>query len=872
MKTFQFLLIGLSVTAATFSQDLSYTNTNLSFEARADSLVKQMTLNEKISQMMDMAVAIPRLHVPMYNWWNEGLHGVARAGNATVFPQAIGLAAMWNDTLQYRIGTVVSTEFRAIYNDAIKKDDRSRFKGLTIWSPNINIFRDPRWGRGQETYGEDPYLTSRYGVAFVKGLQGNHPKYLKTVSTPKHYLVHSGPERLRHEFDVNVSEYDFLDTYSPAFEACVRDGKAYSIMGAYNRFRGKSCSASDTTLNQLLRKKWGFNGYVVSDCDAIADIYYTHKMTKSPAEAAAWGVKYGCDLDCGFFYDHLKNAVDSGYITEKEIDVAVKRLMLARMKLGMFEPAGSVPYDTLTLASNDIPPHRALAHTAAQQSMVLLKNNGVLPLNKKTLMKIAVVGPNSDDAEVMFGNYNGTPSRSTTPYAGIKSMLLAKTKIFHDNMNGLVSLAPEIAPVPALNLEYDGKHGLQAEYYNNTNFEGEPAVVKMDTMINFFWYANSPAKGVSPKNMSVRWTGKIIASVSDEYNIGFTGDDGYKVWLDGKLVLDEWRQQGAYTKSTTLKLNAGEKHDIKIEFYQMEGPAVAALKWASTRPGQVDKIIEQAGQADVIVYVGGISPTLEGEEMDVPYEGFDKGDRTKIELPAAQTQILKKLKKTGKPVVLVLMSGSALAVPWEDENVDAILQAWYPGEEGGTAIADVLFGMYNPAGRLPVTVYKSTDQLPAFTDYNMSNRTYRYFKGEPLYPFGFGLSYTKFTYSNLEIPSTATTKDKVKVKVTVLNSGMKEGDEVVELYVKHPNVSVHVPNIALKGFKRISLKAGEKKTVEFVLDSKDMAVLDKNNKWFVHPGDVDFYVGGQQPSPKLLKEGKVLTGTVILTGEEKYLE
>jgi beta-glucosidase len=871
MKKLSLVLLLISLMCKLIAQDLNYTNTDLPFEQRAELLVGQMSLNEKISQMMDVAPAIPRLGIPVYNWWSEGLHGVARAGYATVFPQAIGLAAMWNDSLHYKVATVISTEFRAKYNESIKNDDRARYKGLTVWSPNINIFRDPRWGRGQETYGEDPYLTSRYGVAFVKGLQGNNPKYLKTVATPKHYMVHSGPEKLRHVFDINVSEHDLLETYSYAFEACIREGKAYSIMGAYNRFRGKSCSGSDTLLNILLRKKWGFNGFVVSDCDAVGDIYYTHKITKSPAEAAAIGVKSGCDLDCGFFYQNLKNAVDSGYIKESEIDIAVRRLMLARMKLGMFEPKGAVPYDTLSSASNDTKANRALALTSAQQSMVLLKNNGVLPFNKKTLMKIAVIGPNSNNAEVMYGNYNGIPSKAVTPYEGIKNILLPKTKLYYNNLNGLVNLMPELGQIPASCIESNGKPGLKAEIFDNLNFEGTPVLFFNDTLINYTWDSQSPFAKVKAKNISIRWTGQMKIPTTGEYGLGFTGDDGYKVWIDGKLVFNEWRQQAPYSVYKTFNWKENEKHDIKIEFYQAEGGAEASLKFSKFDPNAEEKVIEQAKQCDVIVYVGGISPNLEGEEMDVPFEGFDGGDRVSINLPAIQTQMLKKLKKTGKPVVLVLMSGSALAIPWEAENLDAILQAWYPGEEGGTAIANILFGNYNPGGKLPVTVYKSIDQLPPFTNYDMNNRTYRYFKGEPLYQFGYGLSYTKFTYSGLEVPSMAKTNEKVKIKVTVLNSGTKEGDEVVQVYVKHPTVSVPVPIHSLKGFKRVSLKAGERKTLEFVFDTKDLAILDKDNKWFVHPGDIDFYVGGQQPSKALLKENKVLLGTITMTGENFYL-
>ncbi|MCX7985741.1 MAG: glycoside hydrolase family 3 C-terminal domain-containing protein [Bacteroidales bacterium] len=856
-----------------FSQNLDYKNPSLSFEERAEILVQQMTLDEKISQMTDVAAAIPRLDIPAYNWWNEGLHGVARAGIATVFPQAIGLAATFDDSLMFKIATIISNEFRAKYNDAISKGNRARYYGLTVWSPNINIFRDPRWGRGQETYGEDPYLTSRMGVMFVKGLQGDHPKYFKTIATPKHYVVHSGPEKLRHVFDVDVSEYDFLDTYTPAFKACVEEGKAFSVMGAYNRFRGKSCSASDTLLNTLLRKKWGFQGYVVSDCDAIADIYQTHKIVATPEEAAALGVRNGCDLNCGDTYKYLKKAVEQKLITEEEINRAVKRLMIARLRLGMFDPKGSCPYDTLTLASVDNTQNRAMALLAAQKSIVLLKNdNKTLPLNRKLIKKIAVVGPNANNPMVMFGNYNGFPSYSYTPYQGISKTVFQKTSVYYHPLNGWVSSEPEYLPVPSSLFEFDGKKGLKVDVFNNTQLKGEPIYSGVDTTIMYSWYATPPYPNVPANNVSVRWTGKIVPPADGTYSFAFTGDDGYRIWVDGKIVAEQWKDQAPYTSTFQLKLQKDRKQDIVIEYYQSLHGAVAEFKWNQYSEKDIDEAIKKAGECDVIVYVGGLSPTLEGEEMPVNLTGFDGGDRTQIELPAIQTQMLKRLKKTGKPVILVLMAGSALSINWENENLDAIVMAWYPGQEGGTAIASVLFGDYNPGGRLPVTFYASTNQLPSFDNYSMKNRTYRYFTGKPLYPFGYGLSYTNFTYSDLKIPSTSDTKEKIKVTVTVQNAGGRAGDEVVQLYVKHPTANIPVPIHALKGFKRVFLKAGDKKTVTFELEAKDLAILDKQNRWFVKPGDIDIFVGGQQPNPKLIKEGKILSGTITLTGDNFYLE
>lgn len=871
-------LLLISITCLAFmgtlyAQNLEYKNPGLSFEKRAEILVNQMTLEEKVSQLVDVAAAIPRLDIPSYNWWNEGLHGVARAGIATVFPQAIGLAATFDDSLIFKVATVISDEFRAKYNDAIARGNRARYFGLTVWSPNINIFRDPRWGRGQETYGEDPYLTARMGVMFVKGLQGDHPKYLKTIATPKHFVVHSGPEKLRHIFNVDVSEYDFLDTYTPAFEACVKEGKAYSVMGAYNRFRGHSCSASDTLLNFLLRKKWGFNGYVVSDCDAIGDIYQTHKITNTPEEAAALGIRNGCDLNCGNTYLFLKQAVEKNLVSEAEINQAVKRLMTARLRLGMFDPPGSTPYDTLTLASVDNAQHRALALLTAQKSIVLLKNeNKTLPLNRKLIKKIAIVGPNAHNALVMFGNYNGIPSYSVTPYQGIAKTVLKKTFVYYHPLNGWVNAEPDYLPVPSSLFEYDGKKGLKVEVFNNTHLQGEPIYTGIDTSIMLSWYATPPYPQTPATNISIRWTGKIVAPADGNYSFAFTGDDGYRIWVNGKMVADQWKDQAPRTTPFQLILQKGQAYDIAIEYYQSQHGAVAQLRWNPYSEKDIEEAIRKAGECDVIVYVGGLSPSLEGEEMPVNLPGFDGGDRTRIELPDIQTQILKKLKKTGKPVILVLMAGSPLAINWENSNLDAILMAWYPGQEGGNAIASVLFGDYNPGGRLPVTFYASTTQLPPFENYDMKNRTYRYFKGKPLYPFGYGLSYTNFTYSDLKIPSTADTKDKIKVTVTVLNAGGRAGDEVVQLYVKHPTATTPVPIHALKGFKRVFLKAGDKTTLTFELSSKDLAILDEQNRWVVKPGDIDIFVGGQQPDARLVKENKILTGTITLTGDNFYIE
>ena len=679
-----------------------YKNPNLPIETRVNDLVSRMTLEEKVLQMQNAAPAIDRLGIPAYDWWNEALHGVARAGYATVFPQAIGLAATWDTKLMYEAADVISTEARAKHQEFIRNNQHARYQGLTFWSPNINIFRDPRWGRGQETYGEDPYLTARLGVEFVKGLQGNDPRYFKVIATPKHYAVHSGPEPERHGFDAKAYERDLRETYLPAFRATIVEGKAYSVMCAYNRTNEEPCCANKKLMTDILRGEWGFNGYVVSDCGAIRDIWEGHKFVKTEAEASALAVRAGTDLTCGKEYVTLLQAVKQGLITEAEIDTSLKRLMTARFRLGMFDPPEMVQYARIPFSQNDTPEHRQLALQSARESIVLLKNaNRTLPL-RKDLKSIAVIGPNADVPEVLWGNYNGRPSRLITPLAGIKNAVSANTKV-------------------------------------------------------------------------------------------------------------------VYAPGSSL---AGESSQAMIE-----------------------EAVKAARESDASVLVLGLSARLEGEEMKVEVPGFRGGDRTDISLPAAQEALLKAVVATGKPVVVVLLSGSAVAVSWANDHAPAILQAWYPGGEGGTAIADVLFGNYNPAGRLPVTFYKSVDQLPPFTDYSMQGRTYRYFKGEPLYPFGYGLSYTKFAYSNLRVKSVKA-GEPAKVTVDVTNAGEREGDEVVQLYLTDVAASAPVPIRTLVSFDRISLRPREKRAVTFTITPRQMSLIDNNDKRVIEPGEFLISTGG----------------------------
>ena len=670
------------------SSSLPYKNHSLPIQTRVDDLVSRMTLDEKVSQMMNAAPAIPRLDIPAYDWWNEGLHGVARAGVATVFPQAIGLAATWNADLMNKVADVISTEARAKYHEAIRNGDHGRYKGLTFWSPNINIFRDPRWGRGQETYGEDPYLTARMGVEFVKGLQGDDAKYFKVISTPKHYAVHSGPEADRHRFDATTDQRDLLETYLPAFEACVKEGSAYSVMCAYNRYQGEPCCAHNTLLKKILRDDWKFPGYVVSDCGAVYDIYKFHKVADGQAEASAAAVKMGTDLDCGNDYRSLVDAVKRRLVKEEEIDVSVKRLFTARFRLGMFDPPEMVPYARIPIGKNDSMEHRRLALQAARESIVLLKNqNDLLPL-KETLKKIAVIGPTADDLPVLLGNYNGTPSSYVTPLKGIQRKLAPASQVAYEQGCNLTEEGPIIRIVPATSLASGGASGLKAEYFANRNLDGPPLITRIDQTVDSNWISTR-VTGLGESNFSIRWTGKLTSSVSGRHTIEVAGDDGYRLWINGSRVIDHWSTHGTETRRTSVAMDAGRAYEIKLEYFQAGGDASVRLEWGV--PDDVTgKAVKLARESDVIVFVGGISPQLEGEEMNVTTEGFRGGDRTSLDLPRVQEDLLKAVAATGKPVVLVLTSGSALGVNWANENVGAILQLWYPGEEGGTALADVL--------------------------------------------------------------------------------------------------------------------------------------------------------------------------------------
>ena len=701
-----------------------FQNPSLPVEQRVNDLVSRLTLNEKVLQMLNAAPAIDRLGIPAYDWWNESLHGVARTPfHVTSYPQAIAMAATFDVDAMKTMADFTAEEGRAIYNESIRKNDHRRYLGLTYWTPNINIFRDPRWGRGQETYGEDPFLTASIAKAFVNGLQGSDSKYLKAAACAKHYAIHSGPEQLRHQFNVNVSDHDLWDTYLPAFRELVTKAKVAGVMCAYNAYQGQPCCGSDKLMLDILRNQWKFTGYVTSDCGAIDDFYERHKLFPDAQAAAVNAVLHGTDVECGSHtYKSLIEAVKDGKISEKEIDISLKRLFTIRFRLGMFDPPEMVKYAQIPISVLESQPHKDHSLKMARESIVLLRNEkNLLPLSK-SIKKIAVLGPNADNANTQLGNYNGQPSVVTTVLQGIKNKL-PNTEIF---------------------------------YSKATNF--------VDTVERDF--------------------SKLIDSIND---------------------------------------------------------------------------------ADVIIYVGGISPRLEGEEMKINNPGFSGGDRTSILLPAVQTSFLKALKATGKPVVFVMMTGSALAIPWESENIPAIINDWYGGQSAGTAVADVLFGDYNPSGRLPVTFYKSDDDLPPFENYSMQNRTYRYFKGEALYPFGFGLSYTKFAYSNLKVSQKQIGKNEpVNIEVTVTNSGQMSGEEVAQLYLVHQNF-VHAPLQALKGFKRIALASGQSRKINFAVMPDQLKMIDENGNPVFVPGSVKIIAGGASPGKRSEELGAAKPISTLIT-------
>jgi len=850
----------------------------LPIDQRVDDLVSRMTLEEKASQLVNQARAIPRLQVPAYDYWSEALHGVARAGVATVFPQAIALGATWDAPLLHDVATVIGTEARAKHHEAVRAGRRDIFEGLTFWSPNINIFRDPRWGRGQETYGEDPFLTAHMGIAFVTGLQGDNPKYLRLVSTPKHFAVHSGPESLRHGFDVHISKHDEEDTYLPAFRATIVEGHAASTMCAYNSINGEPACANSFLLRDQLRGAWRFNGFVVSDCGAVMDIWSGHHHAKTKEEAAAVSLKMGMDNECIDYTqkildnsDYVKylDAVRQGLLREKDMDIALRRLFRARFLLGMFDPPEMVPYAQIPHSENDSEAHRKLALTTARESMVLLKNDGILPL--PTAPKtIAVVGPLADNTRVLEGNYNGTPSRATTALDGIRKQFPASEITFVAGTHFL----RDPKPIPAeLFTTPDGKPGLQAEYFKGLDLKGVPAVTRIDKNVDFnFIFAPVPgfeSGAFMSENFSARWTGFMTPAESGAYRIGAKADDGFRLWIDRKLIAEDWSTHGIMTKLVDFRLEKGRKYAIELEYFQTTGDAIAQFVWMNDVTNTpIDDAVAAAKKSDVVVAVVGITSDLEGEEMNVQIEGFQGGDRTSLDLPKEEEALLEAVHATGKPLIVVLMNGSALSVNWVNEHANAILEAWYSGEEGGTAIAQTLAGVNNPSGRLPVTFYADVADLPPFEDYSMSNRTYRYFTGKPLYPFGYGLSYSKFEYRNVKLSSDHLhAGDSLNVDADVKNASPRDGGEVVELYLNFLKLP-GAPIRALRGFTLVHIGAGETAHVHLALDPRDLSHVNQVGDRIIAPGTYSLSIGGGQPGTG----APVAEATFTITGQAQLPE
>lgn len=843
--------------------DFQFQNPSLSFEQRVDDLVSRLTLEEKVSQMLNSSPEIARLGIPAYDWWNETLHGVARTPfKTTVYPQAIGMAATFDKNSLFTMADYSALEGRAIYNKAVElKRTNERYLGLTYWTPNINIFRDPRWGRGQETYGEDPYLTAVLGDAFVKGLQGDDPKYLKAAACAKHYAVHSGPESLRHTFDVDVTPYELWDTYLPAFRKLITESNVAGVMCAYNAFRTQPCCASDILMNDILRKEWKFDGYVTSDCWAIDDFFKNHKTHPDAESAAADAVFHGTDIDCGTdAYKALVQAVKNGKISEKQIDISVKRLFMIRFRLGMFDPVSMVKYAQTPSSVLESTEHQLHALKMARQSIVLLKNEkNILPLNKN-LKKIVVLGPNADNAISILGNYNGTPSKLTTVLQGIKEKVSPETEVVYEKAVNFTNDTLLVYKDLKNLYSYEGKQGFKAEYYNNTTLSGQPEAVRTESEINNFWQEGEVViQNIKANHFSARYTTNFTADQDGSVTFELKADDGYRFLINGKEVVNAWQKNRWGEKTFKLETKKNTVYKIVLEYWQGEGKAEVSLQAGNFVKTNFADLIERHKNADAFIFAGGISPQLEGEEMPVDFPGFKGGDRTSILLPEVQTKLLKALQSSGKPVVFAMMTGSAIAIPWEAENIPAILNIWYGGQSAGTAAADVIFGDYNPAGRLPVTFYKSDSDLPSFVDYKMDNKTYRYFKGTPLYGFGYGLSYTSFKYSDLKTPVKIKKGQSVSISVKVTNTGKTEGEEVAQLYLINQDAAIKTPLKSLKGFDRFNLKPGENKTITFNLSPEDLSYVTPEGSLKQYEGKIKISIGGSQPDEKLLTKGNVIS-------------
>ncbi len=862
---------------AAFAQQPAYQNTQLSPAARAHDLVSRMTLDEKASQLEDWAPAIPRLGVPDYQTWNEALHGVARAGYATVFPQAIGMAATWDTTMIHSMGQAIATEGRAKFNEAQREGNHRIFYGLTFWSPNINIFRDPRWGRGQETYGEDPFLTAQMGVAFVTGVQGNDPDHPEAIATSKHFAVHSGPESERHVFDVHPSPRDLEETYLPAFRATVVDGHVKSVMCAYNAIDGHSACTNTNLLQDHLRKDWGFDGFVVSDCGAIVDVTSGHHNAPDITHAAALAVQSGTDLSCSIWspgFNTLADAVRKGLVSEDVITHAAERLYTARFELGLFDPQGSSAFDRISFREDASPAHRAQALQAAEESIVLLENNGVLPLAKAPA-QIAVLGPNADQFYALTGNYNGIPLHPTEPVDGILAQFPAS--VIHYAQGSTLATGFQ---VPVARTAF-GPSGLRVDYFPTTDFTGRPVATLTEPDIQDDWGDSFPVPALRTHDYSVRYTGTFTPPAPGHYEFTVEAVDSFPyspknsatVLLDGKSVATGSLvgghgaatsgkfhfapgasptappiMSGAEPLRFALDFTDTHAHSFQLDYTHSGDQAGGGvfLKWAAPAQAQLDEATSAAKASDVVLTFVGLSPQLEGEEMPIHIDGFSGGDRTKIALPAAQLNLLNTVAQTGKPIVVVLMSGSAVSLEGLTFQPAAILEAWYPGVAGGTAIARTLAGLNNPAGRLPVTFYQSVADLPEFTNYSFKNRTYRYYSGKPEWSFGYGLSYSRFAYGPVKLSSEQLTAgEPLDATVSVTNTSTLVGDEVVEAYLKTPQTDG--PIHSLVGFTRVHLLAGESRAVTLHFDPRTLSSVEESGQRVILPGAYTLTVAGAQP-------------------------
>ncbi|MDR2917292.1 MAG: glycoside hydrolase family 3 C-terminal domain-containing protein [Tannerella sp.] len=846
MKKVLFIILwGLIVTPVLFGRnnqyDYPFQNPGLPVEERVGNLLSLLTPEEKVGLMMNSSKAVPRLGIPDYDWWNEALHGVARSGLATVFPQAIGMAATWNEPEHLQTFEIISDEARAKYNEAVRNNNRGRYYGLSFWTPNINIFRDPRWGRGQETYGEDPYLTTRLGVACVQGLQGNDPKYFKTHACAKHYAVHSGPEWNRHSYDAIVSGRDLWETYLPAFKALIQEANVQEVMCAYNAYEGKPCCGSDALLTDILRNKWQYEGMVVSDCWAINDFFVpeNHGTHPTPAAAAADAVIHTTDLECGSSYENLLEALNEGLITQEQVDISLRRILRGWFELGMLDPEEIVPWSKLPYSVVDSRKHREQALKVAHESMTLLKNEGnLLPLDKK-IRKIAVIGPNAADSTMLWGNYNGFPSSTVTILDGIKAKL-PDAEIIYDKGCDLVDPWVRTSLYENFTSNAKGEKGLYVEFYNNNELKGEPAAKVVNAVgIN---YNNSGgtalAQGVNMDNTSTRISGVFTAPYTGQVAFSARTSDGYKLFIDDKEVMAQTGREAFIPSEYMMNVVKGQKYKVKLEHLQTGRRVHIDFSVYHKEQIEFSGLTAKIKDADAIIYAGGLSPRLEGEEMPVSQEGFKGGDKVSIDLPDVQRRILADLKKTGKPVVFVLCTGSSLALEQDEKNYDALLCAWYGGQAAGTAVADVLFGDYNPAGRLPVTFYKTLAQLDdalaktsdltrqGFENYDMTGRTYRYMTEAPLYPFGHGLSYSVFNYGNAVLNNhRVKAGEGFTITIPVTNTSAHAGDEVVQVYVRRNNDPL-APVKSLRAFQRIRIEPGQTKQVELKIEPESFEFYD----------------------------------------------